>query len=174
MVRILMILVFNTFIGLNGAAADSRCLFPENIKLPMEQTSSSFEEDPFNYCFGDFASQKNNNAYRVDEFCDLNNADTHCREKFKNVLKKNGCTYTSQPVVCDLEFQIRKLDQAPLKFTCAYVSTNCYTILNSPKDLCAAGFTAASIPENESIKLCASHPTHKGARSPSKPKKGKR
>lgn len=172
--RVPIMFLLNTFLGLNSASADSNCLFPKNIKQPVEQKSSSFAEDPFNYCFGDFANQKVNKAFRVDEYCNLNNVETQCREKFKKVLKKNGCAYESQPVVCDLAFQIRKLGQAPLKFTCAYVSPNCYTIQNSSKDLCVPGFTAASIPGDNSIKLCASPVTHKVIRSRTKTKKGKR
>ncbi|MGZ6459163.1 MAG: hypothetical protein ACXWQX_08985 [Bdellovibrio sp.] len=172
MTRILIILLLNTFLTVHAAYADSKCLFPENINLSLQQTNSSFDEDPLNFCFGDFDNQKSNNAFRIDEYCDLINVKTQCREKFKKILKKNGCSYKNPPVVCDLESQIRKLGHAPEKFTCAYFSSNCYTIQNSQKDLCAAGFAAVSIPSNKNIKLCANRRTNPSIDS--NPAKGKR
>lgn len=40
------------------------------------------------FCFGDFNAQNSNSAFRVDEYCDLNNVETQCREKFKDFPKK--------------------------------------------------------------------------------------
>lgn len=106
--------------------------------------------------------------FRVDEYCDLDNAKTQCREKFKDFLKKNGCSYESQPIVCDLESQIKKLGHVPEKFTCAYASPNCYTVQNSRSYLCESGFTSTSIPGNNDIKLCANRRDSQGIEPESK------